>query len=69
MATDLRNNSQLYEAVAVISEHYPWASEGSPSASSLGIPMWSSEDDSTFYNQEGIGCLARILNVRKWKIE
>lgn len=63
MAEALLNDTTFRDAVAVMGAHYPVASETTPLANSIGIPMWSSEDDSTFWNTVGIGCLARLINV------
>lgn len=62
MAEAMLNDTVFREAVAVMGEHYPVASLSTPLASSMGIPLWSSEDDSTFWSPVGIGCLARIIN-------
>jgi hypothetical protein len=65
MAKALLNDSTFRDAVSVMGSHYPWASESTELAGSMGIPLWSSEDDSTYWSPVGIGCLARLINVRR----
>ena len=39
--------------------HYPGIGTGRPE---LGFPMWSSEESSTYNNDVGAGCWARVVN-------
>ena len=66
MAEMLLTDKELRNAAAVMGEHYPFASQGNSTAFELGIPLWSSEDDSTYFDATGTGCLARILNVSRF---
>lgn len=64
IASDILANSTLAESVAVIGAHYPGTTSSSQ-AQQTGKQLWASEDDSTFNNNVGTGCWARILN-RNW---
>ncbi|XP_074091686.1 galactocerebrosidase isoform X2 [Macrotis lagotis] len=52
---------ELMEAVHIIGAHYP-GTFTAPEALKTNKILWSSEDYSTFNNEEGGGCWARILN-------
>eukprot|EP01079_Euglenida_sp_SAG-EU17-18_P002387 gene2387-508_t len=51
----------LLKAVASIGAHYPGAGGMTPDDLSLGLPVWSSEDYSTYSNPTGGGCWGRLL--------
>ncbi|KAM3855341.1 galactocerebrosidase isoform 1-T1 [Vipera latastei] len=54
-------DSELHEAVSIIGAHYP-GTETVKKAQLTLKKLWSSEDYSTFNNEVGAGCWARILN-------
>lgn len=54
-------DSELREDVDIIGAHYP-GTKTVPNAMSTGKKLWASEDYSTFNNEVGAGCWARILN-------
>ncbi|KAH0620445.1 hypothetical protein JD844_020904 [Phrynosoma platyrhinos] len=54
-------DSELREAVDIIGAHYPGTTTVL-NALLTHKKLWSSEDYSTFNNEEGAGCWARILN-------
>ncbi|XP_056623840.1 galactocerebrosidase [Triplophysa dalaica] len=54
-------DSELRDAVDVLGVHYP-GTTSSPQALKTEKKLWSSEDYSTFNNDVGGGCWARILN-------
>ncbi|XP_060568345.1 galactocerebrosidase-like isoform X2 [Ruditapes philippinarum] len=54
-------DSALAKAVDIIGVHYP-GTKNSEIAMKTGKPLWSSEDYSTFNDNVGAGCWARILN-------
>ncbi|XP_063146260.1 galactocerebrosidase isoform X1 [Candoia aspera] len=54
-------DSELREAVDIIGAHYP-GTETVKAAQLTLKKLWSSEDYSTFNNEVGAGCWARILN-------
>ncbi|RMB98842.1 hypothetical protein DUI87_25061 [Hirundo rustica rustica] len=51
----------LNDAIEVVGAHYP-GTKTVPNAVLTGKKLWSSEDYSTFNNDVGAGCWARILN-------
>ena len=54
-------DAELKGSMGAIGVHYPGAT--SPTAArAAGVPLWASEDDSTFADLEGGGCLARAIN-------
>ncbi|XP_071090487.1 galactocerebrosidase-like [Haliotis cracherodii] len=61
IAEDVVNDSDLAAAVDYIGSHYP-GTETTLKALQTGKQLWSSEDYSTFNNETGGGCWARILN-------
>ncbi|NXI36363.1 GALC Galactocerebrosidase, partial [Galbula dea] len=54
-------DSELHEVVDVIGAHYP-GTKTVPNALLTEKKLWSSEDYSTFNDEVGAGCWARILN-------
>ncbi|KAM6075418.1 galactocerebrosidase isoform 3-T3 [Chlamydotis macqueenii] len=54
-------DSELHEVVDVIGAHYP-GTKTVPDALLTKKKLWSSEDYSTFNDEVGAGCWARILN-------
>ncbi|GAB1605893.1 galactocerebrosidase-like [Argonauta hians] len=61
IAKDMLTDAQLHAAVSYIGVHYP-GTLTTDDAISTGRPLWSSEDYSTFNDNVGAGCWARILN-------
>ncbi|XP_051724527.1 galactocerebrosidase [Ctenopharyngodon idella] len=57
----LVDDKQLQDAVEVLGVHYP-GTNTVPEALKTGKKLWSSEDYSTFNDNIGGGCWARILN-------
>jgi galactosylceramidase len=47
--------------ISLYSVHYP-GTTSSKNAEYTGKPLWSSEDYSTFNNEVGAGCWARVSN-------
>lgn len=43
-------------------KHYPGISPAPSAALATGLPMWSSEESSTYNNQFGAECVARVFN-------
>ncbi|KAK7508504.1 hypothetical protein BaRGS_00000070 [Batillaria attramentaria] len=58
---DVMRDAELDSVVDVLGIHYP-GTESPAAAVELGKPLWSSEDYSTYDNDAGGGCWARILN-------
>ena len=52
---------ELKASLAAIGVHYP-GTRSSDKAKACGVPLWASEEDSTFADLTGGGCLARALN-------
>jgi len=61
IAKDILADPALAEAVWGIGAHYP-GMHSSPEAEQTGKALWASEDDSTYNNDIGAGCWARIIN-------
>lgn len=61
MAKDIINDKELADSVYAIGAHYP-GTNSDDNAKSTGKALWSSEDYSTFNDEVGGGCWARILN-------
>ncbi|XP_012942715.1 galactocerebrosidase [Aplysia californica] len=61
IAKDIESDVALRKAVHAIGCHYP-GTKSSATAVSSGKQLWSSEDYSTFNDEVGGGCWARILN-------
>ncbi|XP_041369129.1 galactocerebrosidase-like isoform X2 [Gigantopelta aegis] len=61
ISDDILRDSQLASAVDIIGVHYPGTTTIA-SAMKTGKQLWSSEDYSTFNDNVGAGCWARILN-------
>ena len=61
ISTDVLNDPDLAAAVHGIGCHYPGMSS-SASAIKTGKPLWASEDDSTYDNDVGAECFARIIS-------
>ncbi|GFO19229.1 galactocerebrosidase [Plakobranchus ocellatus] len=58
---DLIKDKSLADAIYAVGSHYPGTN--SPlDAQKLGKPLWASEDYSTFNDEIGGGCWARLLN-------
>ncbi|BFZ07672.1 hypothetical protein BsWGS_10710 [Bradybaena similaris] len=60
-ADSVAGDHEIAKAVHAIGCHYPgtWSSD---KAKSVGKPLWASEDYSTYNDEFGAGCWARILN-------
>ncbi|KAK7508505.1 hypothetical protein BaRGS_00000071 [Batillaria attramentaria] len=58
---DVLKDPQLAEDVGIIGSHYP-GTLSAESALETGKQLWASEDYSTFNDEVGGGCWARILN-------
>ncbi|XP_052102163.1 galactocerebrosidase-like isoform X2 [Mytilus californianus] len=61
IVNDINNDSDLAKAIDFIGVHYP-GTESVMSAIQTGKQLWSSEDYSTFNDNIGGGCWARLLN-------
>jgi galactosylceramidase len=61
ISTDILNDPELAAAVHTVGCHYPGTSS-SASAEKTGKPLWASEDDSTYDNDIGAECFARIIS-------
>jgi len=61
IAKDILNDNALAEAIYGIGAHYP-GMYSSSDAEATGKPLWASEDDSTYDNDVGAECWARIIN-------
>ncbi|CUI14711.1 glycoside hydrolase, putative [Bodo saltans] len=61
LANDVLASPSLADAIYAIGAHYP-GTLSTPAAEQTGKPLWASEDDSTYNNNVGAGCWARILN-------
>ncbi|TGZ60692.1 hypothetical protein CRM22_008389 [Opisthorchis felineus] len=57
----VQTDSDLRKAIYAIGAHYP-GTNSNDAAKSLNMPLWASEDYSTFNDDVGSGCWARILN-------
>jgi len=60
-ATKRMQDPEFAKAVDFVGAHYT-GSYSSPAAKASGVPLWSSEDWSTFNDEVGGGCWARLLN-------
>ena len=54
-------NPALAASIDAIAAHYPGGAS-SDSAEKTGLPLWASEEISTFNNRVAAGCLARVIN-------
>ena len=61
IAEAVQESGEVAAAVYALGAHYP-GTESSAQAKQTGKPLWASEDCSTYSNQVGAGCWARILN-------
>eukprot|EP00759_Apiculatamorpha_spiralis_P041702 PhF_6_TR40219/c0_g1_i1/m.59754/K01202/GALC; galactosylceramidase len=61
IAGDILKDPELAEAVYGLGAHYP-GTTSTPDAVKTDKPLWASEDDSTYNNNIGAGCWARIIN-------
>ena len=61
VSNDILRNQSFAAAVDIIGCHYP-GTDTTPAAVKTGKPLWASEDYSTFNDNVGAGCWARILN-------
>ena len=61
-AATLKSDPQFAKAVGVVGVHYPVGSTSPAELRALNITLWSSEDSSSFDDEQGGGCWARILN-------
>jgi len=55
-------NATFRAAVGAVGVHYPSGSNSTAAAVAANVPLWASEDSSTYFDAAGGGCLARILN-------
>lgn len=61
IAGDMLKDKDLLDAISVVGVHYP-GTTSSADAIKTGKRLWASEDYSTFNDNIGAGCWARILN-------
>ncbi|BFZ07700.1 hypothetical protein BsWGS_10738 [Bradybaena similaris] len=61
IAGDIESDKDLANNIYALGTHYPGTSS-SDSAKGTGKPLWASEDYSTYNDEFGAGCWARILN-------
>ena len=61
IAQDILDDPVLAESIHAIGCHYP-GTHSSSQAEQTGKPLWASEDDSTYNNDVGAGCWARVIN-------
>lgn len=61
IANDILADPVLAKAVHAIGAHYP-GTVSTAAAEATEKPLWASEDDSTYNNDIGAGCWARIIN-------
>ena len=61
IARDVDKNATLKKSMYAIGSHYP-GTYSTPDAQKTGLQLWASEDYSTFNDNIGAGCWARILN-------
>ena len=61
IASDILADPVLAAAVHVIGCHYP-GTHSSSQAEQTMKPLWASEDDSTYNNDVGAECWARVIN-------
>lgn len=61
ISKDILADAELSKAIHAIGCHYP-GTKSTDSALNTSKPLWASEDYSTFNNEVGGGCWARILN-------
>ncbi|OON16404.1 glycosyl hydrolase family 59, partial [Opisthorchis viverrini] len=57
----VQTDNDLRNAIYAIGAHYP-GTNSNDAAKTLNMPLWASEDYSTFNDEVGAGCWARILN-------
>ena len=59
----LKSDPEFAAAVAVVGAHYPGASTSPAELRAMeNLTLWSSEDSSTYFDNTGGGCWARVLN-------
>ncbi|XP_074641487.1 galactocerebrosidase-like [Tubulanus polymorphus] len=61
VTADCLKDPKFNQSTQIIGVHYP-GTLSTPDAQKTGKPLWSSEDYSTFNDNVGAGCWARILN-------
>ena len=61
IAKDILADPDLAKAVHAIGCHYP-GTHSTPEAVATGKPLWASEDDSTYNNDVGAACFARVIS-------
>ncbi|ELU09745.1 hypothetical protein CAPTEDRAFT_206938 [Capitella teleta] len=61
ITNDLSRDAQLNSSIGILGCHYG-GTESSEMAKDSGKPLWSSEDWSVFNDENGGGCMARLLN-------
>ena len=61
IAKDILADPDLAKAVHAIGCHYP-GTHSSPEAEQTLKPLWASEDDSTYNNDVGAACWARVIS-------
>jgi galactosylceramidase len=61
VANDINKNPAFKAAVWGLGSHYPNMQSGA-AAEATGLPLWASEEDSTYNNAVGAGCWARVIN-------
>ena len=57
----LQANASYRAATSLLGTHYPGVRGSSAAERGAGLPLWSSEDYSTFSDATGAGCWARLL--------
>lgn len=60
-ADDLKQDPEIGKELYALAAHYP-GTFSTENATTSGKPLWASEDTSTYNNDVGAGCLARIIN-------
>jgi len=63
ICTELENDSEYKEAVSIIGLHYPSDQESDikEHCHPLGIPVWSSEESSSYDDLNGAACWGRVM--------
>lgn len=61
MVQPMRSNASYRRVVWGLGQHYPGGRGTTQDERGLGLPLWSSEDYSTYSDATGAGCWARLL--------
>ena len=57
----IQHNASYRAATSLLGQHYPGAGGTTATERAAGVPLWSSEDYSTYSDATGAGCWARLL--------